>query len=192
MSKDIQRITLLRDTIESLQAYNKPLLDGEICLIDSGSGYDSVVIGDGITSASKLPRVFLNKSGGCEFIGMAVPTTNPNNPTSNIFYIAKDPGKYVNFGDITVAEGEVVILMWRYQSWSKITILDQSLIKTIDEKLKKIEETAIFKIKIGDQELTREEGGIIEIPVDNTLSSTSKNPIQNKTVNEALSWYEGD
>ena len=60
-------------------------------------------------------------SEGFAFMGTAVlsPTpTDPGTPDQKVAYLASTPGTYSNFGDITLADGEVAILKWN-GSWSK-------------------------------------------------------------------------
>ena len=188
-----RRLELLRSSLEDLERSSVILLDGEPCLISSNeTGYNSLIIGDGKTRASELPKVVLNRTGGCEFLGIALPDTDPGNPLGNVFYFAKEPGYYYNFGGIQVGDGEIVILVWKYESWTKITLLEQTLDSSVVlGQLRDIKDRAVFGVKIGDKEIKRNEEGVIEIPVDEELNQNSTNPIQNKAVYDALDWYEG-
>lgn len=187
----MKRLELLRSSLEDLNNSNKTLLDGEVCLVSSsnGTGYDMIVVGDGDTEACNLPKVMLNRSGGCTFLGIAIPTTNPEKPLSDSFYVANMEGDYENFGNITLEKGEVAFLVWKYESWTKITVIEHS---DFDSMFEELTEKAIFGIKIGDTELTRGEDGVLEIPVDSELNANSTNPIQNKAVCAAFEWYEGE
>ena len=55
---------------------------------------------------------------GYQFLGVAVPSTNPGTPDQNVLYIASMAGTYPNFGGIVVGEGEVAILKYN-GSWTK-------------------------------------------------------------------------
>ena len=55
------------------------------------------------------------------FAGVATPSTNPGTPDGPVFYIASEPGTYANFGGISVADGEAVILQWDNGAWTKKT-----------------------------------------------------------------------
>lgn len=55
-------------------------------------------------------------AAGYRFIGVATPTTNPGTPNQNVFYIAGTDGTYINFGGITLSEGETAILKYN-GSW---------------------------------------------------------------------------
>lgn len=66
------------------------------------------------------------------FAGVAVPTTNPQNPDGNVFYLATQNGTYSNFGGIVVAD-EVAILSNVGGSWAKInTRIGTDLYKSAD------------------------------------------------------------
>ena len=58
---------------------------------------------------------------GYQFIGIATPTTNPENPDAKVFYIANGKGTYTNFGNIEVTEYDVVILyydnVWHFSAF---------------------------------------------------------------------------
>lgn len=202
---DIQRIKLLKGTLDELLQLDAVLLEGEICLISSNNnGYDSLVIGDGVTKAKLLKLIPLNVSQGSVFLGIANTETDPGIPQSGVFYIATESGKYTNFGNLQVVPGEVCIFNYRYESWNKINILtidselnDTSINpvqnKVITAKLKELEGRIIHTVKINNEEVQKE-NGIINLTVDSELSSTSDNPIKNRTVTEKFKeydWYEG-
>lgn len=54
-----------------------------------------------------------------QFGGEAKPTDNPGTPDYKVAYLASTPGTYSNFGGITLADGEVAILLWNGSAWSK-------------------------------------------------------------------------
>lgn len=56
-----------------------------------------------------------------QFGGGAEPTDNPGTPDYKVAYIASNPGTYSNFGGITLADGELAILLWNGSAWSKQT-----------------------------------------------------------------------
>lgn len=75
-----------------------------------------------ITGASLQQSLLamINSLGvGYQFIGVATPTTNPENPDAKVFYIANGKGTYTNFGGIEVTEDEVVILYYDSE-WHKV------------------------------------------------------------------------
>lgn len=53
------------------------------------------------------------------FAGIAIPSTNPGTPDQNVFYFATTEGTYVNFGGISVENGESVILTNKTGYWLK-------------------------------------------------------------------------
>lgn len=82
-------------------------------------------------------------SDGFAFMGTAVLTpipTNPGTPDQKMVYIAVEPGIYTNFGNLVVADGEVVLLKYD-SSWTKEAtgIASQA-------KLTKVESETIYDI----------------------------------------------
>lgn len=81
-------------------------------------------IADGVVSFNKLDSdlqsLITNLSKNALFAGIATPTTNPGTPDGPVFYIATEAGTYSNFDDISVADGEAVILEWK-DGWTKKT-----------------------------------------------------------------------
>lgn len=55
------------------------------------------------------------------FAGIATPDTNPGTADQNVYYLATEPGTYVNFGGIEIGEGEAVILSNKTGNWTKTT-----------------------------------------------------------------------
>lgn len=55
---------------------------------------------------------------GYQYAGIATPATNPGTPDYNVWYFASEPGTYVNFDGLTVADGEIAILKYD-GSWEK-------------------------------------------------------------------------
>lgn len=70
---------------------------------------------------------------GYQFMGIAVPTTNPGTPDQKVFYITKGSGVFTNFNSITIKEGEIAILRYS-SSWEKLStnIADS---KMVDKEL---------------------------------------------------------
>lgn len=52
------------------------------------------------------------------FAGIAVPETNPGTPQQNVFYLASQPGVYVNFGALELTD-EICIFTNKDGSWEK-------------------------------------------------------------------------
>lgn len=55
------------------------------------------------------------------FVGIANKNTNPGTPDGNVFYIAYEAGKYVNFGGIQI-DDSVFILQNKNDSWESVDI----------------------------------------------------------------------
>lgn len=83
------------------------------------------------------------------FAGIATPETIPGNPEQNVFYIATQPGIYVNFNAVTVEDGEVVIFANKTGQWVKFVtgFASQSLIKQILQEWQEIKD-ANFKVEV--------------------------------------------
>lgn len=58
---------------------------------------------------------------GYQYMGFALPTTNPGTPDARVFYIATRPGVYTNFDGLAVAAGEMIIIYYD-SSWHRIVI----------------------------------------------------------------------
>ena len=189
---DTQRIKLLRDTAESLQNSEVVLLQGEICLVDSGgTGYDSLVVGDGRTEAKSLTLIPLNVAQGSVFLGRAHPTLVPGTPTGPVFYLADIAGEYSGFGNMIVDEGETAFIMYRYGGWSKLTINTKIV---IDTELSDTSENPVQN-KVISKALKDLKNEIFEgkVTIDSEFSDSSENPVMNRTITQKLrefDWYE--
>ena len=200
-----QRVTLLKGTLDDLNASTAILKKGELCLIDSNeNGYDSLVIGDGIHEARLLKLIPLNVSQGSVFLGIANIETDPGIPQNDVFYITGTEGTYTNFGGIIINKGEIVFLVYRYESWNKVVILtiDSELDETsenpvqnkiVTAKLKELEGKMIHTIKVNGTVQTKTNGAV-DLRVDASFSDVSENPIMNSTITakfNEFNWYEG-
>jgi hypothetical protein len=183
MQGEVQRIRLRRSTRKRFSVSSEVPLLGEVILIDSsGSGYDSLAIGDGRTKAMNLKIFPLNVSAGSVFLGSIDTTVVPGQPTRDSFYLASEPGYYRHFG-LTVLPGEVTFFRWQYGGWSKLS----SKIITIDDALDRNS-----KNPVQNRVITRKLEEIeSKIPiVDRDLSGESENAIMNSTVHNILyEWY---
>lgn len=201
------RICLLKSTYERLKESVITLLPGEICLVDTdGTGYDSLVVGDGKTQAKDLSMIPLNVTKGAVFLGIANKETNPGTPNQRVFYISAESGTYDNLGGVKVEEGSIALIMWDTEEWKSLRLfkVDSELNegslnpvqnKIITKKLTDLENNMIKVVTINGVALERGEGGVINLIVDEAFSTTSKNPIMNKTVTNKInefSWYEGN
>lgn len=137
------KIQLKRGTLENWLNADPILLDGEMALVATDASkptvYDSKKVGDGIHKFSELEMLgykCLQELGdsqqfpisqkaitdwinnGYQFKGIATPDTNPGTPDGPVFYIASEPGTYVNFNGLTIKEGETAILFQK-NGWTK-------------------------------------------------------------------------
>ena len=135
------KIQLKRGTLANWLKADPILLDGEMALVATDASkptvYDQYKVGGGSKKFSELPYQglpclqelgdsttsplsqkaitdWINK--GYQFRGIAIPSTNPGTPDGPVFYIASEPGTYVNFGSLTVEE--VTVLEWQ-GNWVK-------------------------------------------------------------------------
>ena len=56
---------------------------------------------------------------GYTFLGVATISTNPTTPEGKAYYLAGAAGTYRNFGNITINEGCLGLLIWNGTSWTK-------------------------------------------------------------------------
>lgn len=102
----------------------------------------------GAVSADKLNTDLLSMinslGAGYQFIGVATPTTNPENPDAKVFYIANGKGTYTNFGGIEVTEDEVVVLYYDTE-WHKVAtgIASQDKLTELEEKVDNLAEDIV-------------------------------------------------
>ena len=117
------RICLLKSTYERLKESVITLLPGEICLVDTdGTGYDSLVVGDGKTQAKDLSMIPLNVTKGAVFLGIANKETNPGTPNQRVFYLSAESGTYDNLGGVKVEEGSIALIIWDTEEWKSLRL----------------------------------------------------------------------
>lgn len=76
----------------------------------------------------------INQFGsGSVFAGFAVPTTNPVNTDVNMFYMAKTPGTYVNFGGYVLEYGKIAVLNNKTGVWVAENFIDVKSIENIEK-----------------------------------------------------------
>lgn len=68
-----------------------------------------------------LNNIVTSVGENATFAGIATTRTNPGTPDGPVFYLATEAGIYLNFGGISVAEGEAVILSNKTGAWEKNT-----------------------------------------------------------------------
>lgn len=67
------------------------------------------------------------------YIGIAIPATNPGVPDGPVFFIANTEGVYSNLGGIELKKGEIAILRYDNNAWTKQTILNTKNIGDIKD-----------------------------------------------------------
>lgn len=81
------------------------------------TNYNQEITGD--TLKMVLLNIVSILGENASYAGVALPTTSPGTPEGPVFYIASTPGDYVNFGNLTIDQGENALLSWDGNSWSK-------------------------------------------------------------------------
>lgn len=76
------------------------------------------------------------------FAGIATPDIVPGEPDGPTFYLAVEPGEYINFGNIVLTKG-LSIIQWNSQEW-KITNLETDILNDID-RLNALAESLKYK-----------------------------------------------
>lgn len=105
-----------------------------------------------------LLTIISTVGSGATFAGIATPTTNPDTPDQNVFYIASEDGIYSNFGNV-VLENEVAIFTNRNGIWQKgktriatykqVSELEYKSIPSIIEIIKPYNNWIIDKYNLG-------------------------------------------
>ena len=97
-----------------------------------------------------------NMSNGAVYMGIATPTTAPQTYDGNVdlVYIASQSGKYANFGNIVVNDGEICALHWQHSTgWSKEvipTLLSTKVDKVEGKGLSTNDYTTNDKTRVGN------------------------------------------
>ena len=91
------------------------------------------------------------------FAGIATPETNPGTPDQNVFYIASEPGIYINFGGVELID-QVIVLINKSGNWVKV----DSGIATNAESLKLDSKFNLYKTAIFSDNLLNKNGGFID------------------------------
>ena len=89
-----------------------------------------------------LLSIVNNIGGNATFAGAATLTTLPASIDGPIFYLASAEGTYPNFGNITLAKGEIAFLVNTSGTWEKKSIgASKSYVDEIDVKYSKVVDT---------------------------------------------------
>lgn len=85
---------------------------------------------------------------GYQFMGVAIPSTNPGTSDQRVFYIANGKGTYTNFGGISIAEDEVIILYYD-TAWHKLLtgIASQEKLTGLEEKVNGKQDALTLTVK---------------------------------------------
>lgn len=67
-----------------------------------------------------LLAIINSLGAGYQYMGVAVPSTNPGTPDQDVFYIAAGPGTFSNMGGFVLESGEIAILSYN-GAWTKQT-----------------------------------------------------------------------
>lgn len=79
---------------------------------------------------------------GFQFVGIASTTTNPGTPDQNVFYIAFDPGEYINFGSTIIRDGQIGVFSyngdWNYNVsndnfYNFLNIRDNDILQSVSK-----------------------------------------------------------
>lgn len=99
------------------------------------------------------------------FAGIAVPGTNPGTPQQNVFYLASQPGVYVNFGGVELID-QVIVLINKSGNWVK----EDTGIATNAESLKLDSKFNLYKTAIFSDNLLNKNGSFIDGKYINGIS----------------------
>lgn len=72
---------------------------------------------------------------GFTVAGEASPSTDPGLMTGPVAYIAHTAGTYTHFDNITVDQGEVAMLIFNENTWSKNVLASLSAVATVDDQV---------------------------------------------------------
>ena len=96
----------LRETINNITEINENATSANIVTIDTIPN----------TSSSNVQQALNELFKNATFAGIAIPTTNPSTPDGPVFWIASEPGIYINFGNTEI--DSTGIFTWNGTSWS--------------------------------------------------------------------------
>ena len=109
------------------------------------------------------------------FAGIATPTTNPGTPDQNVFYLASEPGIYINFGGVELID-QVIVLINKSGNWVK----EDSGIATNAESLKLDSKFNLYKTAIFSDNLLNKNGSFIDGKYINGISGNKISLKENK------------
>ena len=72
---------------------------------------------------------------GFTVAGDAIPTTDPGTMTGPVAYIAHTAGTYEHFGNLVVDQGEVAMLIFNENTWTKNVLASLAAVATVDDQV---------------------------------------------------------
>lgn len=119
----------------------------------------------GAIMQSTLLSIISTVGSNATFAGIATPTTNPGTPDQNVFYLASEPGIYINFGGVELID-QVIVLINKSGNWVK----KDSGIATNAESLKLDSKFNLYKTAIFSDNLLNKNGSFIDGKYINGIS----------------------
>lgn len=119
----------------------------------------------GAIMQNTLLSIISTVGSNATFAGIATPTTNPGTPDQNVFYLASEPGIYINFGGVELID-QVIVLINKSGNWVK----EDSGIATNAESLKLDSKFNLYKTAIFSDNLLNKNGSFIDGKYINGIS----------------------
>jgi hypothetical protein len=119
----------------------------------------------GAIMQNTLLSIISTVGSNATFAGIATPTTNPGTPDQNVFYLASEPGIYINFGGVELID-QVIVLINKSGNWVK----KDSGIATNAESLKLDAKFNLYKMAIFSDNLLNKNGSFIDGKYINGIS----------------------
>lgn len=119
----------------------------------------------GAIMQNTLLSIISTVGSNATFAGIATPTTNPGTPDQNVFYLASEPGIYINFGGVELID-QVIVLINKSGNWVK----KDSGIATNAESLKLDAKFNLYKTAIFSDNLLNKNGSFIDGKYINGIS----------------------
>lgn len=119
----------------------------------------------GVIIQNTLLSIISTVGSNATFAGIATPTTNPGTPDQNVFYLASEPGIYINFGGVELID-QVIVLINKSGNWVK----KDSGIATNAESLKLDAKFNLYKMAIFSDNLLNKNGSFIDGKYINGIS----------------------
>lgn len=119
----------------------------------------------GAIMQNTLLSIISTVGSNATFAGIATPTTNPGTPDQNVFYLASEPGIYINFGGVELID-QVIVLINKRGNWVK----KDSGIATNAESLKLDSKFNLYKTAIFSDNLLNKNGSFIDGKYINGIS----------------------